>query len=65
LLLLAILTTAVLTAAFIDFAVGHHQLRSLKDVTPTGTGPPVSIVAAARNEARHIEAAVMSLLRLE
>ena len=30
-----------------------------------GAGPPLSIVAAARNEAHGIEAAVKSLLRLD
>ena len=64
LLALATLTTLILVAASIDFATGHRQLRSLKDVTPARTGPPVSIIAAARNEARGIEAAVTSLLRL-
>jgi glycosyltransferase involved in cell wall biosynthesis len=64
-LLLAILTTLILTAAFIDFATGHRQLRSLRDVTPASTGPPLSIIVAARNEARHIEAAATSLLRLD
>ena len=62
---LAILTTLILAAVFIDFATGHRRLRSLRDVTPASTGPPLSIVVAARNEARHIEAAVTSLLHLD
>jgi glycosyltransferase involved in cell wall biosynthesis len=65
LLLVAALTTLGLTAAFIDFAIGYRQLRSLSGVTPAGAGPPLSIIAAARNEARGIEAAVTSLLRLD
>ena len=64
-LLLAILTTLVLAGAFADFATGHRRLRSLKDATPDSAGPPLSIVAAARNEARWIEAAATSLLRLD
>jgi glycosyltransferase involved in cell wall biosynthesis len=49
----------------VDFAVGHRRLRSLEDATPARTGPPISVVVAARNEARHIEAAALSLLRLD
>jgi len=64
-LLLATLTSVILAAACIDFVAGHRRLRSLKDVTPARTGPPLSIIAAARNEARQIEAAVTSLLRLD
>jgi glycosyltransferase involved in cell wall biosynthesis len=65
LLLLAAATTLALGGVFIDFAIGHRRLRSLADVTPVRTGPSVSIIAAARNEARNIEAAVTSLLRLD
>jgi glycosyltransferase involved in cell wall biosynthesis len=62
---LAAVTTLLLTGLFIDFAMGRGQVRVLKDVTPAPTGPALSIVAAARNEARGIEAAVASLLRLD
>jgi glycosyltransferase involved in cell wall biosynthesis len=65
LLLLAAVTTVVLAAAFMDFAIGHRRLRSLADVTPVVTGPSVSVIAAALNEARNIEAAVTSLLGLD
>ena len=65
LLLLAALTTLVLAAECIDFAIGHRRLRFLKDVMPARAVPPMSIVAAACNEARGIEAAVTSLLRLD
>jgi cellulose synthase/poly-beta-1,6-N-acetylglucosamine synthase-like glycosyltransferase len=65
LLILAAVTTVLLTALFIDFAIGHGQVRSLKAATPAHAGPPLSIIAAARNEARGIEAAVTSLLRLD
>lgn len=63
--LLAALTATILAGAFIDFANGHRRLRFLKDVQPAQAGPPLSIIAAARNEARGIEAAVRSLLRLD
>lgn len=65
LLILAALTALGLGLAFIDFAIGHRRLRALRDVMPALTGPPLSIIAAARNEARGIEAAVASLLRLD
>jgi glycosyltransferase involved in cell wall biosynthesis len=65
LLVLAALTTVLLAGVFIDFAMGHGQVRSLKDIGPAPSGPPLSIIAAARNEARGIEAAVTSLLRLD
>src|SRR5882724_5152416 len=65
LLLLATLTTLVLAAALVDFATGYRRLRFLKDVMPARTVPPMSVIAAARNEARGIEAAVRSLLRLD
>jgi len=65
LLLLATVTALVLAAAFIDFAAGHRRLRFLKDVTPVIAGPTLSLIAAARNEAKGIEAAVTSLVRLD
>lgn len=63
--LLAALTAVVLAATMVDFAVGHRRLRWLTDIPPAQTGPSVSIIAPARNEARGIEAAVLSLLRLD
>lgn len=65
LLLVAALTTLLLAGLFIDFALGQRQVRFLKDSRPAQTGPPLSIIAAARDEARGIEAAVVSLLRLD
>ena len=65
LLALSALTTLLLGALFVDFAIGHRRVGFLQKVTPTQTGPPLSIIAAARNEARGIEAAVTSLLRLD
>jgi len=64
-LVLAALTTLLLAVALADFAIGHRRLRSLEGVTPARTGPPVSIIAAARNEARGIEAALTSVLHLD
>ena len=51
LLLLAVVTTLLLTGLFIDFARGRGQVRILKDVKPGHAGPSLSIIAAARNEA--------------
>ena len=65
LLLVTALTTIVLAGAFVDFAIGYRRLRHLKDVTPVRTGPSLSIIVAARNEARGIEAAARSLVRLD
>jgi glycosyltransferase involved in cell wall biosynthesis len=65
LLLLAILTALGLGGAFVDFAIGHRRLRSLMDVAPAPTCPPLSVITAARNEARRIEVALTSLLRLD
>ena len=65
LLLLAALTTLGLLAAFVDFVTGHRRLGSLRDLPPGPTGPAVSVIVAARNEARGIKTAVTSLLRLD
>jgi glycosyltransferase involved in cell wall biosynthesis len=65
LLLIAILTTLGLGAAFVDFATGHRRMRSLKNMTPAENCPPLSVIAAARNEARRIEVALTSLLHLD
>jgi glycosyltransferase involved in cell wall biosynthesis len=62
---LAVLTTLLLSGLFVDFAIGQRQLRFLRDAAPVQIAPSLSIVAAARNEARGIEAAVNSLLRLD
>lgn len=50
-------------AAVLQLAWGYLNIPSLKDVPPaSGTGAKVSIVVAARDEERHIDAAVRSLL---
>jgi glycosyltransferase involved in cell wall biosynthesis len=65
LLILAALTVLALAGAFVDFTIGHRRMRFLKDVPPAVSGPFVSIVVAARNEARGIEAAARSLLAID
>jgi glycosyltransferase involved in cell wall biosynthesis len=65
LLILAILTTLMLGVVLVDFAIGHRRLRPLAQLTPSQNGPLVSIIAAARNEARGIEAALTSGLHLD
>jgi glycosyltransferase involved in cell wall biosynthesis len=64
-MLLPGLILLVLAGAFVDFARGRLSLRALADVPPADAGPLVSIIAPARNEARGIERAVRSLLRLD
>jgi cellulose synthase/poly-beta-1,6-N-acetylglucosamine synthase-like glycosyltransferase len=64
-LVLSALTAAGLAALWVDFAIGHRRLQLLGNVPPASAGPSISIIAAARNEARGIEAAVTSLLRLD
>jgi glycosyltransferase involved in cell wall biosynthesis len=65
LLPLAVLTALLLSAMFADFALGQRRLLRLGSVAPAGNEPRLSIVVAARNEARGIEAAVTSLLKLD
>jgi len=65
LLILAILTTLMLAGALVDFTLGFRRIQFLKDIAPAAHGPRMSIVAPARNEARHIETAVRSLLALD
>ena len=62
---LAAATALLLAAVFLDFAVGGRRVRLLDTVTPGDTLPRVSIIVPARNEARGVEAAVTSLLRLD
>ena len=65
LLLLAVLTTLGLLLAVLDFALGARRIRALADVTPAQELPTLSIVVAARDEARGIEEALGSLLALD
>ncbi|HUI08062.1 MAG TPA: glycosyltransferase family 2 protein [Verrucomicrobiae bacterium] len=61
-------TTLLLVAAItIEFAVGNRSLRRLKDLPlfSRGNAPKVSVIVAARNEARNIEQGLSSLLAQE
>jgi glycosyltransferase involved in cell wall biosynthesis len=65
-LLLAAVTSLILLLIFLDFSMGSRHLRSLADLTtPSDPHPKVSIVVAARDEARHVERAALSLLALD
>src|SRR5512138_2688434 len=61
---LAAVTVAVYIVIAIDLWQGHRRDRSLRDVAPLDSveWPRVSVVIAARNEARHIEEALQSVL---
>jgi glycosyltransferase involved in cell wall biosynthesis len=53
-------------AALVELVWGYARLAKLVEVAPiTSHAPRVSIVVAARDEARHVESAVRSLLRLD
>ena len=62
---LAVVTVVIMLAMTIEFVVGNRSLRWLKNLPPfSGDAPPkVSVVVAARDEARKIEEALQSLLR--
>lgn len=62
LLLLSALTLAVSVVLAVDLARGLRSLPRLKDAGKAEEGPPVSVVVAARDEAPHIAAAVLSML---
>ena len=61
---LAVVTLALAIVTAIEFAVGNRSLRRLSGVEPfTGhDAPKVSVIVAARNEARNIEQALQSIL---
>lgn len=61
---LSALTAAVLAGTFVELVLGTRRLRHLHDVPPAEGAemPSVSIVIAARNEARGIEPALRSVL---
>lgn len=61
-IVLALALALVGLAALVQLAWAHLSTPSLRDAPPLAEGPPVSIIVAARNEARHIGAAVRSLL---
>src|ERR1035438_9904678 len=61
---LAAVTLLLVLATAVEFAIGNRSLSRLGNITPyQGTdGPKVSVIIAARNEARKIEAALQSIL---
>ncbi len=61
-LLLAGVTLAVAVVLAVDLARGLRSLPRLRDAPAPRSSPRVSVVVAARNEAPHIAAAVLSLL---
>lgn len=64
---LALLTLLVTLLITLELIRGERRLPSLKDVLPAtaSTLPSVSIIVAARDEERHIAAALTTLLRLD
>ena len=60
---LAVLTLLFVLALTIGFALGNRSLRRLKSLPPfpSGDTPKVSVIIAARNEARKIEQGLGSL----
>lgn len=60
---LALITLLALIAVAIEFAIGNRSLRRLRDLPPGQSVGKVSVIVAARNEARKIEPALRSLLR--
>jgi cellulose synthase/poly-beta-1,6-N-acetylglucosamine synthase-like glycosyltransferase len=62
-LILAGALALVALAALAQLAWGYLNIPSLQDAPPATAGPVVSIVVAARDEERHLRAAVQSLLR--
>ncbi len=65
LLCLAVLTLLVCAHFGVQLLIGIRKFGSLSDVEPIGgdNRPKVSIIVAGRNEERHIDAALRSLLR--
>jgi glycosyltransferase involved in cell wall biosynthesis len=61
---LAVVTLALVLATAVEFAIGNRSLSRLGNVAPFqgGEPPKVSVIVAARNEARKIEVALQSIL---
>jgi glycosyltransferase involved in cell wall biosynthesis len=59
------MVAVLLIGTAIDFVMGSGRIVWLADVEPVAGGPRVSIVAAARDEARDIAAAAKAFLALE
>jgi len=63
---LGIITLAIYTIVGLELVIGSRKIRFLRDISPAANGPlpSVSIIVAARNEARNIREALQSLLNL-
>ena len=61
---LAVVTLLLVLATAVEFAVGNRSLSRLGNVAPfqNTKAPKVSVIVAARNEARKIEVALQSIL---
>jgi glycosyltransferase involved in cell wall biosynthesis len=61
---LAVVTLLLALATTIEFAIGNRSLRRLTSAEPFAgsDAPKVSVIVAARNEARNIERALQSVL---
>lgn len=61
---LAVVTLLLVLATTVEFAIGNRSLSRLESIAPfQGSDPPkVSVIVAARNEVRKIEAALRSIL---
>lgn len=64
---LALGTLFIYLVVAVDLIRGNRSIRFLEDFAPDLTSPPpkVSVIVAARNEARNIREALQSLLRLD
>ncbi len=62
---LALITLLLLVACLIEFGIGQRRIRQLTEIEPVNDAdaPRVSVIVAARNEARKIEAALQSVLK--
>ena len=65
-LALAVLAAAGQAVIFAEMVVGNRRLRFLRDVPAPAEGevPSISVIVAARNEARGVRQGVSSLLRM-
>ncbi|MFN0058705.1 MAG: glycosyltransferase [Planctomycetota bacterium] len=66
-LYLAIAATIAATAALVELALGNRRIRELRALPPgpRANWPKLSVIVAARDEERHIEEALASLLALD
>jgi glycosyltransferase involved in cell wall biosynthesis len=63
---LAVISLCLLCFILVDFAVGNRSLKFLRDIPRLSKDfPKVSIIFAARNEARNLEEALTSILKLD